>query len=115
MAGQSISAHADVQTVARLRTTAAHEGRTSSQITAASLKLYLSLPGAVRAALRDIDTFGSPEEQHELTRTLSRAVISSQYEVLRRRAAAEMRIDDEERLQTDDDILEEAVRVTRRG
>ncbi len=115
MAGQSISAHADTQTVATLRMTAAREGRTTSQITASSLKLYLGLPGAVRAALRDVEALGSPEDQHNLVRALGRTVASAQYEVVRRRIAEGMQIDDEERLRTDDDVLDEAVRVTRQS
>ena len=47
MAGQSISAHADAETVSKLRGIAAREGRTPSQLTAASLKLYLDLPCAM--------------------------------------------------------------------
>ena len=50
MVGRSISAHADAETVSKLRGIAAREGRTPSQLTAASLKLYLDLPGTVRVA-----------------------------------------------------------------
>ncbi len=58
MAGQSISAHADATTITRLRQTARREGRTPSQLTAASLKLYLAMPDAVRTALRDVEALG---------------------------------------------------------
>jgi|SRR5580658_77535 hypothetical protein len=112
MAGQSISAHADATTVARLRQTATREGRTQSQITAAALKLYLALPETVRAALRDVETLGTPEDHHNLMRTISRTVVSAQYEVARRLVAAGMRIENEDHLRTDEDILTEAVRVT---
>lgn len=112
MAGQSISAHADASTVARLRQTATREGRTQSQITAAALKLYLALPEMARAALRDVETIGTPEDRHNMMRALARTVVSVQYEVTRRRVAETMRFDHEDRLETDEDILTEAIRVT---
>jgi hypothetical protein len=115
MAGQSISAHADEATVARLRQTATREGRTPSQITASSLKLYLALPGTVRAALRDIETLGTPEDQHNMVRAIARTVVSTQYEVARRRVAEGMQLDNEDLLETDEDILSTAVRTTTKG
>jgi hypothetical protein len=112
VAGQSISAHADATTVERLRQTATREGRTQSQITAAALKLYLALPETVRAALRDVETMGTPEDRHNMMRALARTVVSVQYEVTRRQAAQTMRFDHEDRLETDEAILTEAVRTT---
>ena len=112
MAGQSISAHADVETVSKLRGIAAREGRTPSQLTAASLKLYLDLPGTVRAALRDVDALGTPEDRHNLLRAIGRTVASTQYEVARRRVAEGMQLDREDELDTDEAILTKAVRVT---
>ena len=112
MAGQSISAHADAETVAKLRGIATREGRTPSQLTAASLRLYLDLPGTVRTALRDIEALGTSEDRHNLLRAIARTVVSAQYEIARRRVADGMRIDREDALITDDDILTEAVRAT---
>jgi hypothetical protein len=112
MAGQSISAHADSATVARLRQTAAREGRSPSQITASSLRFYLALPAVVRGALRDIEALGTDEDQHNLTRAIARTVASAQYDVTRRRSAQAMRLDNEDNLVTDEDILAEAVRTT---
>jgi hypothetical protein len=106
VAGQSISAHADAATVARLGQTAAREGRTPSQITASSLKLYLALPGTVRAARRDIEVLGTPED------AVARTVVPAQYEVARRQAAEGMRLDNEDLLETGEDILTGAVRAT---
>lgn len=112
MAGQSISAHADTETVNKLRSIAAREGRTTSQLTAASLKFYLDLPGTVRAALRDVDALGTPEDRQNLLRAIGRTVTSTQYEVARRRVADGMRLDREDGLDTDEAILAEAVRAT---
>jgi hypothetical protein len=112
MAGQSISAHADAATVTQLRQMARREGRTPSQLTAASLKLYLGMPDAVRSALRDIDALGTPEDQHNMMRAIARTVVATQYELSRRKVAESMRLDDEADLSTDDAILAEAVRVT---
>ena len=112
MPGQSISAHADAATVARLRQAAAREGRSPSQITASSLRFYLALPAAVRASLRDIDALGTDEDRHNLMRAIARTVASVQYEVARRRVAEGMRLENEENLETDESILAEAMRAT---
>ncbi len=112
MPGQSISTHADAKTVTRLRQTARREGRTLSQLTAASLKLYLGLPDTVRTALRDIDSLGTQEDRHNMTRAIARTVLATQYEVSRRKVAQTMRIDNDADLSTDDAILAEAVRAT---
>ena len=111
MADQSISTHADAETVNKLCYVAAREGRTPSQITAASLKLYLDLPGTVRAALRDLEVLSTAEDGHNLLRAIGRTVMSTQYEVARRRVAEGMRLDHEDELDTDEAILAEAVRA----
>ena len=113
MAGRSISAHTDAETVARLRHLATREGRTPSQIIASSLKLYLDLPSTVRAGLRDIEALGTPEAKHNLMRALGRTVASVQYEVARNCVAEEVVVDGPQR-RDDGDVLAEAVRVTRR-
>ena len=112
MAGQSISAHADAETVSKLRGIAAREGRTPSQLTAASLKLYLDLPGTVRTALRDVDALGTSEDRHNLLRAIGRIVASTHYEVARRQVVERMRLDHEDELDTDEAILNETVRTT---
>jgi hypothetical protein len=112
MPGRSISAHADATTIARLRQMATREGRTPSRITASSLKLYLDLPETVHAALRDVEVLGTPEDHHNMIRSIARTVVSAQYEVAIRRAAEQMRFDNEDRLETDEDIAVEAVRAT---
>ena len=112
MAGQSISAHADAETVSKLRGIAAREGRTPSQLIAASLKLYLDLPGTVRVALRDVEALGTPEDWHNRLRAIGRTVASTQYEVARRRVAEGMRLDREDELDTEQAILTQAVRAT---
>jgi hypothetical protein len=111
MAGRSNSAHADPTTIARLRQTAVLEGLTQSQITASSLRLYLDLPATVRAALRDIEALGSAEDHHNMMRAIARTVVSTQYEVARRRGGEQMRLENEDLLETDEDILAEAVRA----
>ena len=112
MAGRSISAHVDVETVSKLRGIAAREGRTPSQLTTASLKLYLDLPETVRAALRDVDALGTLKDRHNLLRAIGRTITSSQYEIARRRVAEGMQLEREDELNTDETILAEAIRVT---
>ncbi len=112
MAGQPTTAHANGTTTTQLRATARREGRTQSQLTAASLKLYLGMPDAVRAALRDVDALGTPEDQRNMMRAIARAVVATQFDVSRRRVVKSMRLDNEAELATDDAILAEAVRAT---
>jgi hypothetical protein len=112
MAGQSISAHADAATVATLRRISIREGWTQSQITASALRLYLALPDEMRVALWEVEAFGTSEHHHNMMRAIARVAASARYEIARRRAAEGMRLDDKVRLETDDDILTEAVRVT---
>ena len=83
-----------------------------SQLTAVSLKLYLDLPGTVRAALRDVEALGTPDDRHNLLRAIARTVVSAQYDVARRQVAEGMRLDREDDLDTDEAILAEAVRAT---
>ncbi len=84
----------------------------SSQITAAALLFYLNLPAAAHAGLREIEAFGSPEERHNMARAITRAIVGANFEIGRRRAAASMQVANEDSLQTDEDILVEAVRLT---
>ena len=65
----------------------------------------------MRAALRDIEALGTEEDQHNVIRAIARTVASAQYEVARRRVAEGMLLD-ENRLQTDSDVPNEAVRAT---
>lgn len=112
MSGQSISALADADTEARLRLVSTREGRTSSQVTAAALRFYLGLPAAAHAGLREIEAFGTNEERHNMARAIVRAIVGANFEISRRHAAACMQVDNEDSLQTDEDILAEAVRLT---
>ena len=114
MSGQSISAHADADTVARLRLVSTREGRTSSQVTAAALRLYLSLPASAHSGLREMEAFGTPEERHNLARVIAHEIAGANFEIVRRRVVAEMQVANEASLCTDEDILAEAVRLTKK-
>jgi hypothetical protein len=114
MPGHSNSIRTDSATIARLRQSATREGLTQSEITASSLKLYLDLPETVRVGLRDIETLGTPQDHHNMIRAIARTVVSTQYEVARRRSAEQMNVENEDRIITDEDIMAEAVRSTQR-
>ena len=58
----------------------------------------------VHAAPRDIEALGTAEERHNALRSIERAAVSVRYEVARRRAAEQMRLDDEDRIDNDDGI-----------
>lgn len=97
---------------ARLRQVAIEEGQTPAQLTVASLKLYLNLPGMVRTGLRNVDALGTLEDRHNLLRAIGRTITSSQYEIAHRRVAEGMPLERGDELNTDETILAEAVRVT---
>ena len=112
MAGKTVSAYTDEETARLIDHVARTEGRTSSQIAAAALALYVRLPAEAHAALRQIYALGSPEDLAEVTRRMSRLVLNSQFEIAQRAVVEAMRVEDPERLETEDDILAEAVRLT---
>jgi hypothetical protein len=58
---------------------------------------------------------GGPEDQQNMMRSVARSVASGQYVIARQRVADGMRFDNEALLETDEDILTEAVRVTATG
>lgn len=66
------------------------------------------------AALRDIAALGTAEERHNALCSVARAAVSARYEVARRKAAEQMRLDGEDRIATDD-VWAEAVRATAEG
>jgi hypothetical protein len=115
MAGRTISAHADEETAKLVESVAKAEDRPASQIVVAALKFYMRLPAEARAAIRTLEAFGTPDEIQTAIRRTARTLIDAEFDVTERRMAEQMRLPNEEALQTDESILAEAVRLTRRG
>jgi hypothetical protein len=109
----TLSAHTDDATASRVSEMAKLEDRSPSQITAAAVRWYVRLPAAARDALRRIETQGDRAIE-EAAWAAGRALLDREYETVLDRGLAgytpAMPADAAE-----DDILAEAVRVTRRS
>lgn len=114
MAGRTISAHADSETAQLVEQISRMEGRTPSQIAASALALYVRLPGEAHSALRQVQAFGEPEDLREAMRQIARVLLHAQYEIGRRRLVASIPDEAVEHLETEEDIVAEAVRLTAR-
>lgn len=108
----TISAHTDEATASRVGEMSKLEDRTPSQITAAAVRWYVRLSAPARDALRRIEAQGD-ESIDEAAWAAGRAVLDKDYEAVLDRGLASytptVRADASE-----DDILAEAVRITRR-
>lgn len=106
------SSHIDEATFKRISETARLEDRKPSQITAAALRWYLRLSPGARDAMRRIEAAGD-KAVDEAAWTVSRALLDQEYEALLKqglsRRAPQFAADASE-----DDIMAEAVRLTRR-
>jgi len=87
---------------------------TDDQIVSAALRFYTKLPPEAHAAIRTIEAFATAEEEARIMRDVVRALAAAELEISKRRMAAQLRLEDEAQLDSDDAILAEAVRLTRR-
>ncbi len=107
----TLSAHTDEATASRVSEMAKLEDRTPSQITAAAVRWYVRLPAPARDALRRIEAKGDSAIEEAAWAT-GRALLDQQYEEALQaglsRAPSTLAPDASE-----EDILAEAVRITR--
>ena len=108
----TLSAHTDEATASRVSDMAKLEDRTPSQITAAAVRWYVRLPASARDALRRIEAQGDHAIE-EAAWAAGRALLDRQYEDALRsglsRAPSTLSAGASE-----EDILAEAKRITRR-
>jgi predicted transcriptional regulator len=108
----TLSAHTDEVTASRVSEMAKLEDRTSSQITAAAVRWYVRLPASARDALRRIEAQGD-QAIDEAAWAAGRALLDRQYQDALKtgldRAPSTLPAKASE-----EDILAEAVRITRR-
>lgn len=112
VAARTISAYADEETARGVARIAQIEDRSPAQIAAAALRLYVRLPAEAHAALRRIETLGTDQDIDALARAIARKALDAEWEVARRRFVADMPAG-ETGGDSEDDILTEAVRLTR--
>lgn len=79
MAGHTISAYADEQTYKQVSELAKAEDRSTAQIAAAALRLYMRLPRRAHDALRRLEAAG-PEALDAAAWAAGRALLDQQYE-----------------------------------
>ena len=108
----TLSAHTDEATASRVSEMARLEDRTPSQITAAAVRWYVRLSASARDALRRIEAQGEGAID-EAAWAAGRALLDQEYEAVLDRGLANyappLPVDVSE-----DAILAEAVRITRR-
>jgi predicted transcriptional regulator len=79
MAGHTISAYADEQTYRKVSELAKAEDRSTAQIVAAALRLYMRLPRRAHDALRRLEAAG-PDAIDAAAWAAGRALLDQQYE-----------------------------------
>jgi hypothetical protein len=112
MPGKTISAYTDEETARLVEHLAKVEQRKPSQIAAAALALYARLPGEAHSTLRSIETMGDAGEYDRMLREVTRAILEVGYHSAVRRLKPRLQQVYGNSLQTEDDILAEAVRLT---
>ena len=108
----TLSAHTDAATASRVSEMAKLEDRSPSQITAAAVRWYVRLPASARDALRRIEAQGD-QAIEEAAWAAGRALLDKEYEAVLDRGLTNFK----STLPADaseDAILAEAVRITRR-
>lgn len=112
MAGQTISAYTDSDTVDRIESIAKREDRRKAQIAGTALKFFSILPDEARTAWRQLETFGSPEDLENALAEITRILIDAQYAITHQQILQELNPEVLEPLETEDDILAAAVTLT---
>jgi len=79
MAGHTLSAYADEQTYRKVAELAKAEDRSTAQIVAAAVRLYMRLPRRAHDALRRLEAAG-PEAIDAAAWAAGRALLDQQYE-----------------------------------
>lgn len=115
MAGKTISMHASEDTARRLEYISRVEERSPSQIASAALDLYLRLPPEAHTALRHLNALGTKDDQDRAMQRIWHVLLDEQYELAQRRLVAAMKVDPRTPLESEEDILAEATRMTSRS
>jgi hypothetical protein len=113
MAGKTISAYTDAETASRVSHIAKLEHRRPSQIAAMALKFFACLPPEARTVLWQLEGMGTTADFEEISREITRILLHTQYKVAHRQIMDHMKFENLDQLETEDDILEAAVALTR--
>jgi cytochrome P450 len=113
MASQTVAAHLDRTTLARLRAAASVENRSPSQIQSVALKLLLDMSPGARRALFAIDGIADDGERKLAAKRLGRAALAAYEEIIDARARRKHQRSANSALDTEEAIEAEAVRLCR--
>ncbi|MEB3336103.1 MAG: hypothetical protein VKJ46_01480 [Leptolyngbyaceae bacterium] len=113
MPGKTISAYTDAETVKRIEAIAVQEQRKKAQVAGMALQFFAALPDEARAAWLQM-TAGNPAEREAIAQEITRVLLQAQSDLAHRRILAEMQTQALGALDTEDEILEVAVSLTRR-
>lgn len=113
MAGKTISTYTDTKTAESVAYLAKLEQRSPSQIAGMALKLFVSLPASARAAWCQIEALGNETDKEKLTQEISHLFLETQYQIAQRQVVEQMQVEKSIPLETEDDLLNEAISLTR--
>jgi hypothetical protein len=104
----------DEQLVRRVEQISKEGGCSVADVTAAALDLFVRLPGETVESLSYVITSGSPADIARLTSAVGRAITDAEYELSYRQVVASIPASITEGLESEGDIIAEAVRLTSR-
>jgi predicted transcriptional regulator len=114
MSGVTVSAHTSQEIVDRIDSIAKAERRNRSQVVGMALDLFVELPPSVREAWLKASTTGSPQQMKALMDNIARTIVDAQYQSAHTQVMEQMQIEHLEPLNTEDDLLAAAVKITKR-
>ena len=114
MAGKTVSAHVSEEVVRRIEQIARLEARPVSQVVAAALAFYTRLPADAHQSLRTVEALGGEAALDAAVYRVARDLIVAAFDVTERRVAEAIPEEVVAGLETEDDILAAAVRLTAR-
>jgi hypothetical protein len=113
MAGKTISAYTDAETAHRIESIARREHRKKAQIAGTALKFFVGLPEEARTAWRQIEALGTPDEIERISQEIARTLLHAQYAIAHKQVVQELNTEALGSLETEDDLLDAAVSLTR--
>lgn len=112
MAGKTISAYTDSDTAESVAYLAKIEQRTPAQIAGMALKFFVSLPAPARTAWYQINALGEQCDREKVAREIARTLLNAQYDIAQKQVISQIEVGQKHSLESEDDILSAAVRLT---
>ena len=109
MSGRTISAYTDDATAQRISSLAKMEDRSTGQIAAAALRLYVTLPPEARQAIRQLEATESSDVMEGVKLAMTRLLIDAVYDSTHRSLLKQM---PKVEYSNEDEIIKEANRLT---